>query len=433
MTKPRRRRDQLLSTLSDTRHGEAETAILLTVNVFLLLLAYYLLKVAREPLILAGGGAEVKSYSSAGQAVLLIFATYAYGALASRVDRVKLIGFVTLFFVVNLLVFSALGARDVAIGVPFYLWLGIFNMMAVAQFWAFAADIYDEERGKRLFPILGIGSASGAFAGSLIGRQAEAFPPPLLMLIAAGILVVCVALTVIVDRLEKRHAEERITTLKAAAEAEPPPMTSASGWKLLVADRYLVFIAALMLAINLVNTTGEYILDRTLLEAGGADQERIQTFKADLFMWVNGVGLFLQTFVVARVIKYLGVRVALFVMPLVSMASYGTLAVAPILGFIFVAKVAENSLDYSLQNTARHALWLVVTREAKYKVKQVVDTFFVRMGDVASAGLVAAGTFIGLGTRGFAVANAALVAAWLAVLTLLVREHRKRAKEGKKG
>jgi AAA family ATP:ADP antiporter len=49
--------DRILGAFSEMRPGEAGTALLLTLNVFLLLLAYYLLKVAREPLILLGGGA----------------------------------------------------------------------------------------------------------------------------------------------------------------------------------------------------------------------------------------------------------------------------------------------------------------------------------------------------------------------------------------
>ena len=437
-TKKPRARDLMLSAVSDTHHGEAETAVLLTLNVFLLLLAYYLLKVAREPLILVGGGgAEIKSYASSGQAVLLVFLTYAYGALASRVNRVKLIVSVTLFFAANLVIFSLLAGADVTVGIPFFLWVGIFNMMAVAQFWGFAADIYDEQRGKRMFPILGIGSSLGALVGSLIGKQAERFPPSVLMLIAAGLLVVCVVLTVIVDRLETRRAEEEIRPVSrdpASAEPQPPPkMSDASGWKLLFSDRYLILIALLMLSINWVNTNGEYVLDRALLAAvpeGPERREAVQAFKGNLFFWVNLVALILQTVVVARVIKYLGVRRALFIIPIVSLISYGTLAFVPVLGVIFVAKVAENSLDYSLQNTARHALWLVTTREAKYKVKQVVDSFFVRIGDVASSGVVFAATAIGLSLSGFVAVNATLAVGWLVVLTFLAREHKKRAKEG---
>jgi AAA family ATP:ADP antiporter len=98
------------------------------------LTAYYLLKVAREPLILLGAGAEVKSYASVGQSVLLIFVANFYGWLSARVGRFSLIALVTLFFTMNLGVFWALGTRGVPLGVPFFLWAGVFNTVTVAQF-----------------------------------------------------------------------------------------------------------------------------------------------------------------------------------------------------------------------------------------------------------------------------------------------------------
>ena len=45
--------------------------MLLALNLFLLLAAYYMLKTVREALILTQGGAEVKTYSAAGQAILV--------------------------------------------------------------------------------------------------------------------------------------------------------------------------------------------------------------------------------------------------------------------------------------------------------------------------------------------------------------------------
>src|SRR6201994_1200880 len=114
----------LLGLVADVRPGEAATAVLLTANVFLLLTAYYFLKVAREPLILLGGGAEVKSYAAVGQSILLVFVTSGYSWLASRVGRMALITWVTVIFIVNLVVFWALGERGVPLGVPFFLWVG---------------------------------------------------------------------------------------------------------------------------------------------------------------------------------------------------------------------------------------------------------------------------------------------------------------------
>ncbi len=174
VTRPSFRKHPLefvLTLFGDVRPGEATTALLLTANVFLLLTAYYLLKVAREPLILLGGGAEVKSYAAVGQAILLVFVANLYGWLAARVGRIVLIACVTIFFAANLVLFWALGSRGVPLGVPFFLWVGIFNLVTVAQFWSFAADTYTEEQGKRLFPIIGIGSSVGAVGGAAIADR----------------------------------------------------------------------------------------------------------------------------------------------------------------------------------------------------------------------------------------------------------------------
>ena len=109
----------------------------MTLMMFLLLSGYYLLKTAREVFILSEGGAEVKSYASAGQALLLLFLVPAYGAFASRVSRIQLVTWVLALLRVATSCSSCWRrAPACAIGVPYFLWLGIFNVMVIAQFWA---------------------------------------------------------------------------------------------------------------------------------------------------------------------------------------------------------------------------------------------------------------------------------------------------------
>jgi ATP:ADP antiporter, AAA family len=119
-------------------------------------------------------------------------------------------------------------------------------------------------------------------------------------------------------------------------------------------------------------------------------------------------------------------RWALYLMPLASLAGYGASFVTPVLGVLFVARVIESGLDYSLWNTTRNALWLVTTREAKYKVKQIIDTFIVRLGDALSAGLVWVGVRWHLQLPTFIAVNLALSAIWLVLVVFLAREHTKR-------
>jgi len=119
--------------------------------------------------------------------------------------------------------------------------------------------------------------------------------------------------------------------------------------------------------------------------------------------------------------KFFGIGPALLFLPLIALCSYSLVAFAPALAFIRLIKIAENSTDYSIQNTARHALFLRTSRESKYKAKAAIDSFFWRAGDALSALLVFIGTRLAFNTRDFAIVNAALVLGWLFVAVAIVR------------
>lgn len=154
------------------------------------------------------------------------------------------------------------------------------------------------------------------------------------------------------------------------------------------------------------------------------------SFKAQYFEWVNITGLVLQLFVVSRVMSRLGVRNALLVLPAVALLEYGGFLVVPILSVFLVAKVGESSLEYSLQNTARQALFLVSSRVEKYVGKTVVDTVVVRAGDALTAVVVWAGSRAALSTQAFATLNLGLIAVWMVAVFAIGRENARRTGEG---
>ena len=411
--------------------GEAITASLLTLAVFLLLTAYYLLKTAREPLILLHGGAEVKQYAAGGQALLLVVVVRAYSALARRVGRQWLIATIYLFFVSNLVVFAILARAGVVIGVPFFLWVGVFNMTAVSQFWSLAADVYSPEQGKRLFAILGIGSSVGAVAGARVAKSLAPLGPAGLMGAAALILVACVGLFSWVGH---RAGSPGRGTDEAHHDE---PLVHEHVARILSRDKYLLLIAGLTLLLNWVRSNGDYLLDRTLLaalvdaKASGVDPSTFVTsFKANYFEWVNITGVVLQLFAVSRVMSRLGVRNALLVLPTVAFLEYGMFLIVPVLSIFVVAKVGESSLEYSLQNTARQALFLVSSRVEKYVGKTAVDTVVVRAGDAMTAVVVWAGTRAALSTQAFATLNLVLIGVWITAVFAIGRENARRSGEG---
>jgi AAA family ATP:ADP antiporter len=434
--------DRVLGISAELHAGEGLTAFLLMLNIFLLLAAYSMLKTIREPLILTvPGGAEVKSYAAAAIAGLFIILVPLYSALASRVSRVKLINGVTSFFAACLVAFFVLSRTGLPIGVAFFIWVGIFNLMVIAQLWAFANDVYTVEQGKRLFAIIGFGASLGAIAGSFsTGQLVKAYGPYPFMLGACALLILCMLLTNLINVRERRRGAKPPpppTTETAPAKTDVPsaeaPVRGRSGFSLVFHDRYLLLIGVLMLLYNFVNTNGEYILGKMVVGAyaaahgaaaiNGLDAKKvIGEFYGNFQTMVNVLSALIQVFVVSRVIKYFGVRAALLVLPVVAIIGYVSMAFVPLLSFIRGAKLAENSLDYSLQNTTRNALYLPTSREAKYKAKQANDTFFVRFGDVLSAGLVFAGTtWLGFAPREFALVNVALIAVWLVLAIVIGR------------
>jgi ATP:ADP antiporter, AAA family len=146
-----------------------------------------------------------------------------------------------------------------------------------------------------------------------------------------------------------------------------------------------------------------------------------------VFSTVNLAGFLLQMFVVSRVFKFLGVGKSLFIHPLVALAGYLMMLRAPSIALMGWLKVVDNSIDYSLGNTTKQALWLPTSREAKYKAKQAVDSFFVRMGDLMQAGLVFLGERLAFAVPAFAAVSIALVGAWLGIVALLNRQLRAKA------
>jgi ATP:ADP antiporter, AAA family len=412
--------ERFLSIFANVHREEVLTAFLLMSDIFILLTAYYIIKPVREALILGGPGAEIKSYAGAGQAVLFWLMLPVYSAVSGRVNRLRLINGVTAFFLIDLLVFYFLGRAGYQFGVVFFLWVGVFNLMLVAQLWSLANDIYTQEQGRRLFAVVGLGGSLGAIAGAEIaGLVFKPLGPYSMMLVAAGLLAVCMLLT---NWIHHRESDSNPWRARMAGQ----PIGAGGGFQLVLKHRYLFLIAVLVLLANLVNTTGEFILGKTVVQYLKTPAE-IGEFYAGFFFWVNVVGAVLQMFAVSRIMKYIGIGPALLFLPLIALCSYSLVAFAPALAFIRLIKIAENSTDYSIQNTARHALFLRTSRESKYKAKAAIDSFFWRAGDALSALLVFIGTRLAFNTRDFAIVNVALVLGWLFVAVAIVRyrtEHR---------
>ena len=446
------RTERLLRLFTEVKPGEGGTALMMFANVFLILLAYYFIKPLREGWIAVSDiegltKMEVKAYSSFAQSILLLFVVGWYARLADRWDRVTLFTRATLFCISNMVIFWFLQPHFFfdqlpLSGIVYYLWVGMFGVFVVAQFWTYCADVYTDERGKRMLPFIAIGATSGAAFGSWIVDRlvsSGSVPTEALLLIATLPLFASIALIRKVDQREDHHGR---TANEPVPDKDASEASIWSGARLVLASKFLLLAALVTLFTNWVNTNGENLLFRVIQESlaaqagaeGITNESALQEFVRDgttgfygnFYFWVNSVALLLQAFVASRLLKYGGFAAILLILPVIALFSYTLMALLPVLAVVKMMKIAENATDYSLNNTSRHVLWLPVSSAMKFRGKPAIDTLYVRLGDGLAAITVLVGVhLLVLTTTQFFAFNVFLVLCWLVAGVLLVREHRR--------
>lgn len=443
--------ERVLRIFTDVRPGEGRVCLLLLANVMLLLCAYYMVKPLREGWLAVSvvqglSKMELKAYSGFGQSLVLLALMMLYGRLAARWPRRVLITRSTLFCMTTMVVFWALQPEFFLANLPgagfaFYLWVGMFGVFIVAQFWSFAADLFDEDAGLRLIPLIAIGATSGAVVGSWLTEQLVSrgwIPSEYLLLAATLPLAIGLVLT------------HRTISLQPPGSAAGPSQEAAvpadvpGGIGIAFKSAPLVGIGLFTLLLSWINTNGENILFRVVQEVIESDlaqvgtgaeiqnqiRERTTLFYSDFFFWVNTVALVLQSFVASRLLRVGGFATLLLLAPTVALVSYSAMAAVAILPVIKAAKVAENALDYSLTNTARHVFWLPFPRHVTFRAKPTIDSLFARLGDGAAAATVLVGThLLALGLWGYLWVNLLLIAGWFACSIWVVKRHREVERE----
>ena len=443
--------ERFLRLFARVRPNEGATSLLLATNLFLILMAYYFIKPVREgwlSISLFSGltSLEVKAYSAFGQSLLLLAVLPLYAYLAAIWTRRQLIVRTSAAVVAALVVFWLVQPELIweevpFAGIAFYMFVGIVSVTLVAQFWSFASDIYGESRGKRLFPLVAIGASAGGALGAWAGQAliesaiVNAFD---LILLAIPPLCLAVALAMWTDRRGTYGHPSQWTTERWHEPAAPG---NEGAWRMISQHRYLGATAIMVMLFSWIVASGDNILFGLVQESINLSLEDTQAgpqevarlvneattaFYSDLYFWINTAGLLLQAFFVSRILRYGGFMALMLASPLVSLTAYVSMAVAPVIGLIKAMKVAENSSNYSVNNTARHMLWLPVSKDMLYQAKTAIDTLFVRIGDGLAAVTVLVGTrIVSLETVSFLWINVVLALFWIPLAVFLVRENRR--------
>jgi AAA family ATP:ADP antiporter len=412
---------RVLGISTRLRPGETKSVALFFCYAFLLLVCYYVLKTVREPLLLGtAASAEIKSYAYATTALVLLFFIPMYGLLFRRMGTHDLIRAITAFFIANLIALAVIGRAGIDIGFVYYVWVGVFSVTILAQFWAYAADSYNVKSGQRLFPLVMAGATLGGLAGPPIAGILFPVVGPWNLLLASAVLLA--ATLPFIGRADRAVPEG---SRSIYIDSSAPPPSFLSGLAHIKRDRYLLLLAAVAVLLNWINTTGEYVLAEIVVrfadtavsgDPAAVKGDIIARFYGNYFLTVNAFTVLFQVFLVSRLFRWIGVRGTILILPVVALIGYGLVVFLPIFTIIRAVKVLENSTEYSIFNTARQALFLPLTVAQKYEGKTAIDAFFWRVGDVVQAITIYLGlNWLGFDVENFAGMNIILAIVWLAL------------------
>ncbi|MCP4292585.1 MAG: MFS transporter [bacterium] len=366
---------------------------------FLILCGYYIVRPLREEMGLAGGVKNLPWLYLANLGVMLALAPV-FGAVATRWARKTFIPAVYLFFMTNMMMFFMAmrlipEGEQLLLGRIFYVWVSVYNMWAVSLFWAFMADGFGLNSGKRLFGLIAVGGSLGAVFGSSIASLfIEWVGRPNLILVSSFFLLAAALVIIRLGRLMPETIKNR--TVKNSARGH-----FWTGMTEFFRSPYLMAIGGYLFLFSL-SSTFLYFEQAEIVDAAFSSREAKARVFANMDFWVNSLTFLIQIFFTGRLISRLGVGGVLVILPILTIIGFTIMGFAPTLAVLVVFQVARRATNYALSRPARETLFTIVSRDQKYKAKSFIDTFVYRGGDMLGATAFSALSSLGIGLSGIA-------------------------------
>lgn len=385
---------------------------------FCVLASYYLVRPLRDALGLEGGAGQLQWLFSATFVVMLLMVPV-FGALASRLPATRFVPLIYRLIAVSMLLFGVLIASHVApvaVGRVFFVWISIYNLFIVSIFWSVLVDRFSSEQGRRLFGFIAAGGTLGTFIGPLLAAtMATRLGPVALTFTAAVLLEIAVrCFRGLLSRTASHSGRPSLDDRRLGGGI-------LAGITLIARSRYLLGLVLFMLLHTSAATLLYFEQGRIVADSYSDVASRTQFF-AMVDLTVSVLTLTFQLLLTAPLIRMIGIGGALAALPLATIVAFAAMAVAPVPTTVALAQGLRRAVEFAIVRPAREVLWTVVSREEKYKAKNVIETLVYRGGDAASGWLSAGLTAVGAGFGLVALLIVPFAGLWAGLSAWLARQ-----------
>ena len=381
--------------------------------IFSILSSYYVMRPIREQMGVSGG-IENLPWLFTATLVAMILLNVPFGYLVKRLPRVRFIPITYRFFTANILLFAlalhlANKEQAVWIGRLFFVWLSVFNLFVVSIFWQTIVDVFSSDQGKRLFGFIAAGATIGAILGSAATALLARTVPTWGLLLGAAVLL---EVAVFSARRLSRVSDQLARKPLSQSGEQPIGGSTFAGLMHVVRSPYLLNVSLFFLLFS-ITSTFLYFEQVNVAAKAFPDRGAQTSFFATVDLAVNVLTLLIQLFLTGRVVRLVGVGLALASLPLLSMVGFAVLIYAPTVVPVVAFQVLRRAGNFGIARPTREVLFTVLPREDRYKSKSVIDTVVYRLGDQAGAWSYALVGFLHWGASALPILAIPISAIWL--------------------
>ncbi len=361
------------------RQWQGSTALrslLLFVNFFLILVAYYLVKPASRSLFLEHSSSDALPYVWTGSGLLLLLLVPGYQGLLRRFGRMRVVLGSCVATSASLLLFRGLFDHAGApTAIAFYVLVDIFSVVLVEQFWSLTNSVYDTREGKRWYGLIASGGLVGGLVGGLTASElvkVTTLDTRDLITVAAMLLLVMMLLTLRLARAGLYREKPAVAAARHAAEAATPQVDFGMVWDSILSNRFILLITLLLLFSQVCEPIVEYQFMQHV-ESTYTNQEARTVFLSQFLSLLSGVALAINLLLTPLIHRYLGVVGGLMVQPvLLGIASLAYLVHVD-LRMAIAMKLTDRGLSYSINRASRELLYVGAEAGRIFKVKAWID------------------------------------------------------------
>lgn len=409
--------NRYLRRVVDVQPGEVRAMLTSFAFFFFLLSSYFVLRPIRDA-VAAASGVNKLPWLFAGTLAVTLICNPLFSWLVVRFPVRRVIPISYQFFIASFLTFYAVlrfvssgegSTVDIWMGRAFFVWTTVFALFNTSIFWTLMADSFRSEQAKRLFGFIGVGGTLGSIIGSAVTAALAPQIGAVNMLLISAVLLELAVVTITRFPLETAGDD-----VARARRNEIIGGTVWSGFTHIMKSPYLLGICVFML-FYVFGSTVLYFAQSDLVGKLYVDRTARTAILARLELITQIVTVVTQVFLTGRIIRWLGLALALAILPVMSVIGFGVFGAMASFQALAVFIVLRRATNFAIMNPAMEVLFTVVKREDRYKAKNVIETFVYRGGDQLSAWAYAGLAALGLALAGISWVAVPVSVAWAAL------------------